>query len=476
MEERKKPSKKNLRQVKKYVYEISKSYRADMRVPARVIASEELLEQIKEERSLEQLINTATLPGVEKYALAMPDIHEGYGAPIGGVVALRFKDGVISPGAIGYDINCGVRLLVSQTKLEQIKDKIPHLIEQIFEKAPSGVGSRGPIKLSTSQMQEVLRTGAEWTVKKGYAKERDLKHCEANGRLSQAAPDKVSEKAKKRGQDQIGTLGSGNHFIELQFVEKIFNPAVAEKLNIFENQIVFLIHTGSRGLGHQVCTDYVGVMRSVMQKYKIKLPDPELAAAPINSPEGQDYFAAMSAAANYAWANRQVLSHYMREIWKELGQKDELELIYDVAHNIAKKENGLMVHRKGATRAFGPGHPEIPKDYQEIGQPVIIPGSMGTASYLLVGTKTAMEETFGSTCHGAGRTMSRGAARRKVWGEDLRKQLLKKGIIPKTKSMPGLAEEAPIAYKDINEVVRVVDAVGIARRVCRLVPLGVVKG
>ena len=429
------------------------------------------------------MVNLATLPGAERYALAMSDIHEGYDAPIGGVVALRLKDGIISPGAIGYDINCGVRLLISQIRLAEIKDKTPNLMEQIFQRILSGVGSTGPIKLSAAEMNKVLETGVGWAQNKDWAAKADLEHCENGGKLKTAVADNVSERAKKRGKDEIGTLGAGNHFVELQFMEKIFNPAVAKKLKIFENQIVFMIHTGSRGLGHQVCTDYILAMRASLSKYQIKLPDPELAAAPMNSPEGQEYFGAMSAAANFAWVNRQITTHYLREIWKNFSHQD-LELIYDVAHNIAKIEEHisnqkslkLIVHRKGATRAFGPGNSEIPADLRDLGQLVIIPGSMGTASYLLLGTKKAEEETFGSTCHGAGRTMSRGAARRLVWGEDLRKKLLKQGIIPKIKSLPGLAEEAPIAYKDIDEIARVVEVAGIAEKVCRLIPLRVVKG
>lgn len=466
---------KDLQKIKTDVWEIPKTFRSDMEVPARLYASEELMQEIWQDRSLEQLINTTTLPGVVKYSLAMPDVHEGYGCPIGGVVATRLPEGIISPGAIGYDINCGVRLLVSTIQYEEIKDQIPNLIEALFRQVPSGVGSSGQIKLTPEGMKNVLEKGIPFIISRGYGQEDDIQACEENGQLSSADASMVSDRAKKRGQDQLGTLGSGNHFLEIEKLEKIFDQETAKKWGLWENQIAVTIHTGSRGLGHQNCTDYVGVMHSAAQKYKIKLPDPELACAPFNSKEGQHYFAAMSAAANYAWANRQCLTHYTRKVWQKVlsGKvKDiSLKLIYDVAHNIAKVEEHqvedkkikVCVHRKGATRSF----PD---------QPVIIPGSMGTATYLMIGQDLAMRETFGTVCHGGGRVMSRAAAKKKVMGRELQQKLAGQGITVRSHSMAGLAEEAPLAYKDIDDVVEVVHNLGLAKKVARFVPLGVIKG
>jgi len=425
-------SPKDLRKIAAYLYELPKEFRKEMRVPAKIYASEKLLGKVFEDRSLEQLANTATLPGVYKHVLLMPDCHEGYGAPIGSVIATRLPDGVISPGANGYDIKCSIGLLASKVSLAEIKNQIPKIIEALFKGVPSGVGVRGPIRISAQEYKEVLKEGA------------------------------ASEKAKKRGEDELGTLGSGNHFLELQWVEKIYQPFWAKKFGLFENQICIMIHTGSRGLGHQVCTDYVNLARSVLTKYKIKLPDPELACMPYSSKEGQNYFGAMAAAANYAYANHQILIHFIRKAWP-LGP---LSLVWHMGHNIARIEEHegvkLCVHRKGAARCLE-------------NQPVLIPGSMGSASYLLIGQKKA-EEAFASCAHGAGRLMSRAAAKKQIWGEKLKKDLEAKGIYPRSRSSAGLAEEAPFAYKDIEEVVRVIEKVGLAKKVARLLPLGVVKG
>jgi len=480
--------KKDMKRVEEYVYEIPKSFRPDMRVPARLYADEELLEAALKDRSVEQLINTATLPGVVKYTLAMPDIHQGYGPPIGGVIPLRTSDGVISPGAVGYDINCGVRLLRSNIMAEEVKPIMDEIVNALFRGVPSGVGRSGDIKLSHRQMDEVLEKGSAWAVSQGYGTKDDLEHTEEQGALAGAEARVVSPRAKKRGADQLGTLGSGNHFVEVGEVEEVYDREIADAFGLFEGQLVVWIHTGSRGLGHQVCTDYVRDLQQAVTKYGIKLPDRELVCAPFDSPEGRDYFAAMACAANYAWANRQVLAHRVRQVVDDVLAgvvKDrELTLVYDVAHNIAKveeypidgKPTKLVIHRKGATRAFGPGMQDVPADYREVGQPVLIPGDMGTASYVLVGTTEAMEKTFGTSCHGAGRVMSRSAARKKIRGQELQRELAESGIIVRGGSMSGLAEEAPDAYKDVDRVVNVVHSTGVARKVARVVPLGVIKG
>lgn len=478
----------DFKKIEEYVYEIPKDFRPDMRVPARLYADEELLEAALGDRSLEQLVNTATLPGVVKYTLAMPDIHQGYGPPIGGVIPLRTSDGVISPGAVGYDINCGVRILRSNILAEEVKPIMDDIVNALFRGVPSGVGRSGDIRLSHREMNAVLERGSAWAVSQGYGTKDDLEHTEERGTLAGADSRKVSNKAKKRGSSQLGTLGSGNHFVEVAEVEEVYDQGVADAFGLFQGQMVVWIHTGSRGFGHQVCTDYVRGLQKAVHKYGIQLPDRELVCAPFDSPEGRDYFAAMACAANYAWANRQCLSHRVREILDDvlagLVKDRELTLVYDVAHNIAKVEEypidgqptQLIIHRKGATRAFGPGMEVLPADYREVGQPVLIPGDMGTASYVLVGGAEAMEKTFGTSCHGAGRTMSRRAAKRKVWGEDLQKELAEQGIVVQGGSMAGLAEEAPLAYKDVDRVVNVVHSLGIARKVARLVPLGVIKG
>lgn len=470
--------KKDFKQIGKYLYEIPKNFRDDMKAPARFYSSPAFLEKLLGERALEQLVNTATLDGVYKYALAMPDIHEGYGFPIGGVVALDKTKGLISPGGVGYDINCGVRLLKTGLFLEEFNSKKRELMEEVFKTVPAGLAGKGAARISLEELDKFLEWGAEYAVEKGFGTAKDLENTEENGRLKTADAGKVSDRAKKRGKDQLGTLGSGNHFLEIQRVAGIFDKKVADRLNIQPDEVFVMIHTGSRGLGHQVATDYIEIMRAAMKKYNIKIADPELVSAPLNSKEGQDYFKAMSAAANFAWVNRQVITEMTRRAFNRVFgiPKEQVVLIYDVAHNMAKIEGNLIVHRKGATRAFGPGNPNIPLIYRDIGQPAILPGSMGTASYLMLGTKKAEEETFGSTAHGAGRVLSRHKAKRMVKGEELRKELEKEGIAIFSTSNVGLAEEAPIAYKNIEEVANITASAGIAKKVIQLRPIGVVKG
>lgn len=481
-------TKKDFVRISDYLWEIPKTFRADMRVPARIYADEKMLEIALKDRSVEQLVNTATLPGIVGYALAMPDIHQGYGFSIGGVAATRYPDGVISPGGVGYDINCGVRLLASGLNAADVKPLMGDLINVLYNTVPSGVGETGPIKLSNKQLDDVLVRGAEWAVRAGYGEAEDLAHLEERGAMAGADPSAVSERAKSRGRAQLGTLGSGNHFLEVQEVEEIYDAEAADALGLFKGQLVVQIHSGSRGLGHQVCTDYVRLLQSAVQKYGIRLPDRELVCAPLNSPEGKAYFGAMVGAANYAWANRQCLTHMTRLAFEQVlaprFRNWRLRVVYDVAHNIAKieeyvidgKPTKVCVHRKGATRAFGPGHPSLPPDYRAVGQPVLIPGDMGTASYVLVGTNKAMEDTFGSAAHGAGRLLSRAEAKRQVRGEKLREQLKAQGIEVRAGSLAGLAEEAPDAYKDVDAVVDTIHAAGIARKVARLRPLAVMKG
>lgn len=490
-------TKNDLIKLNDYLWEIPQGFRSDMLVAARIYATEKMLEEIFKDRTLEQLVNLATLRGIQKYALVMPDAHEGYGSPIGGVAAIDVKEGIISPGMCGYDINCGVRLLRSYKIHEEIKGYLEKLGTAIFKEVPSGVGRGGRLKLPDRDLDKIFLGGAVAMVKMGYGEKDDPAYLEARGRLENADPEKVSKTARSRGRDQLGTMGAGNHFVEVQRVDEIFDEEAARRLGLFKNQVTVMIHTGSRGLGHQVATDYINLMMRVMPKYGIKLPDRELAAVPFNSPEGRDYWSAMAAAANFAWANRQLITWEVRQAWHEVlgASGQELDVVYDVAHNIVKLEeyslavsNGLpraamgeqpsavIVHRKGATRSFGPGHLEIHDSYRSIGQPVLIPGSMGTASYVLVGTKQAMEETFGSSCHGAGRRLSRHAAKRQVHGESLLGQLKKRGIVVRAGSMSGLAEEAPLAYKDVEEVVDVVHKAGIAKKVARMSPLVVVKG
>jgi tRNA-splicing ligase RtcB len=489
MSSQKEITKQDLKKIEDYLFEIPKTFRSDMKVPARIYTDEKMLDQIVQDRSLEQIVNVTTLPGIVKHSLAMPDIHEGYGFPIGGVAATDIvKGGVISPGGIGYDINCGVRILTSQIVYDEIKSYLQEIMNQLFQNVPSGEGRGGELVLDYSEVNKVLEEGVSWAVKKGYATKEDQEHTEDAGHMSEANSTYVSSRAKERGKGQLGSLGGGNHFLEVQKVVKIFDKEIAKLFGLFENQITVMIHCGSRGLGHQVCTDYIRTMVTALDKYKIILPDRELVCVPFESSEGEKYFGAMAAAANYAWTNRQIILNQVRQVWEEiLGGKvknTKLEMIYDVAHNIGKREKHLVdgkemdlcVHRKGATRAFAPGRPEVPEVYQKVGQPVIIPGCMGTSSFVLVGTQKVMEKTWGSVCHGAGRTMSRNEAKRKILGSKLRQDLEKKGIIIRCKSNSGLAEEAPMAYKDINEVVNIVCKAGLAKKVAQVVPVGVMKG
>jgi tRNA-splicing ligase RtcB len=478
----------DLKRISPYLYEIPKTHRPDMRVPARFYADADLLEAALDDKSLDQLANSATLPGIVGYALAMPDIHQGYGFPIGGVVATQTPDGVISPGGVGYDINCGVRLLGTRLSREEIAPYLDELATQLQRNCPHGVGRGGEFKLNNKEMAEVVRQGARWALKRGYATEMDLERTEENGRIDGADPDKIGPRAYERARDQLGTLGAGNHFIEVDVVDEVFDETAAAAMGLFPGQIVAQIHCGSRGFGHQVCTDYVARFQKVVHKYNIVLPDRELVCAPLSSPEGQDYLAAMKGAANFAFCNRQLLTHLIRRSFDDTLRgkvaNSSVYQIYDIAHNMAKIEEHevdgrrmtVCVHRKGATRAFGPGSPVLPAVYRAIGQPVLVPGSMGTASWVLVGTEGSMAQSFGSTCHGAGRTMSRAQAKREVQGGELRRELEERGIRVRAGSLAGLAEEAPGAYKDVDQVIEVVHGAGIARKVARLVPVAVVKG
>jgi len=476
-------SKKDFIKINDWLWEIPKSFREDMKVPARIYASEKLLKETEDE-ALIQLVNTTTMPGIVKYAIAMPDIHSGYGPPIGGVGAMKLSEGVISPGFVGYDENCGCRLLLSDYSEKEIKPYLEKLASEIQKEVPSGLGQGRQIKLSTEQINKILEGGVPYLVEKGYGEKEDIENCEHRGKMEMADASCVSEMAKNRGRDQVGTLGSGNHFCEIDKVEEIFDEEIAKVFGLFKDQVVVLVHTGSRGLGHQNCTDYLRIVIPASQKYGIKLPDRELACVPFNSPEGQRFFKAMSAACNFAWANRHMISYYVRKAWKKvLGEKASLKLLYDVAHNIAKieehevdgKKLKLIVHRKGATRAFPAGHPELPAKYQQTGQPVIIPGSMGTNSYVLIGTEKSKEAWY-TAPHGAGRTMSRNAAIKNLSGREIVENLEKGGIIVKCYSIKGIAEEAPQAYKNIDEVVEVVHQAGLAKKVAKLSPLAVIKG
>ncbi len=472
-----------------YRWEIPQNYKTGMRVPGLIYASKEMLESIREEQTPEQVANVAFLPGIVGYSFAMPDIHWGYGFPIGGVAAMDVKDGVISPGGVGYDINCGVRLLRTSLSEVEVRPRIKELINELFHSVPSGLGSEGKIKVSQKEMNQLMVEGSHWAVKRGLGFEEDLDVTEEGGCLGGADPGKVSDKAAKRGMPQAGTLGSGNHFLEVQIVKEIFDSHIASIMGITEiGQILVLIHTGSRGFGHQVCTDHLRVMEGAVSKYGIRLPDRQLAYAPIESSEGKDYLAAMACAANYAWVNRQCIAHWARESFSKIFGKSPEKLgmrqIYDVAHNIAKIEeytiNGrkvkVCVHRKGATRAFPAGHKDIPGRYKEVGQPVLVPGDMGRCSFIAVGTQKAMSESFGSTCHGAGRMLSRGAAKRSMKGRDILQELESRGITVRAGSIPSLAEEASQAYKDVTEVIDVVHNAGISRKVAMAIPMAVIKG
>jgi len=476
-----------LRRIDETKIEVPIDYKIGMRVKG-IIYVDVLLEKDLETQAIDQVANVATLPGIVKSSMAMPDVHTGYGFSIGGVAAFDLKEGIVSPGGVGYDINCGVRLLRSNLRKEEVTPRIKDLIGVLYNEIPSGVGSKGKIRLGPEDQKKLLLKGARWAVEQGFGDAGDLEKIESGGYIEGADPSLISNKAYERGRAQQGTLGSGNHFLEVQYVDEIYDERAANSLGLFKDQITVMIHTGSRGFGHQVCTDFLEVMERAVSKYKIQLPDKELACAPYESPEAQDYLAAMRAAANYAWANRQCIMHWAREVFLKMfqlsPQKLGMSLIYDVAHNIAKIEdhevNGkkmkLVVHRKGATRAFPPGHLELPEIYRNIGQPVLIPGDMGRASYVLLGTEKAMKETFGSTCHGAGRVMSRHQAIKRAKGRAIWREMEDKGIIVRSAGRETLAEEMSEAYKDISNVVDVVQNAGISKKVARLRPIGVIKG
>ncbi|HOK22715.1 MAG TPA: RtcB family protein [Candidatus Hydrothermia bacterium] len=477
-----------LEKVDNFRWMINKDYKKCMNVPGIIYASEKLLESIKKDNAPEQVANVACLPGIEKYSIAMPDIHWGYGFPIGGVAAFSIEEGVISPGGVGYDINCGVRILKTNLKRKDIERHLEKILNEMFLNIPAGVGKGGIYRVGERDLKDVLALGARWVVEKGFGWKEDLERIEEGGSMKGADPSKVSSRAIQRGLPQLGSLGAGNHFMEIQVVERVFDREAAKAIGIEEDTVTVMVHTGSRGLGHQVCDDYVRQLQNAMGKYGINVPDRQLASVPFKSPEGQAYFGAMVCAANFAWANRQFITHWIRESFeKAIGESAErlgMQIIYDVAHNIAKIEdhmvNGklkkVVVHRKGATRAFPKGHPQTPQLYHEIGQPVLIPGDMGTASYILLGTQKAMEETFGSTAHGAGRVLSRSEAVRRTKGRNIVDELKKKGILVKVHSLETLSEEVPDAYKDVDIVVDVVHNAGISTKVARMVPIAVIKG
>jgi tRNA-splicing ligase RtcB len=470
-----------------YLWEIPRQ--GAMLVPGRIYASARMIEELRDDPALTQVANVACLPGIVGYSLAMPDIHWGYGFPIGGVAAVDAHAGVISPGGVGYDINCGVRLIRTNLKYADVEGRVEKLADALFATIPAGVGSEGAIPgLSVEEMKQLVVEGAHWALRTGYARQADLEHTEEGGRLAGADPEKVSVQAYNRGRKQLGTLGSGNHFLEVSRVDTIYEPKVAAALGLESDRVTVLIHSGSRGLGHQTCDDYLRVIGNAMAKYEIRLPDRQLAAVPIASPEGQSYLAAMAAAANFAWCNRQVMMHLAERAFvqalgvgpRELG----FSLVYDVCHNIAKFEEHvvdgqkrtLCVHRKGATRAFGPGNPALPESLRELGQPVLIPGDMGRYSFVLIGLAAAMRETFGSSCHGAGRVKSRTQAKKEARGRDLYAELRGLGVTVRAQSRAGVAEEMPAAYKDVAEVVEVMEAAGVTQRVARLKPFAVIKG
>jgi len=477
-----------LQKVDDYRWQIPVSYQQGMRVPGLIYADEEMIKQIRSDQAPQQVANVAHLPGLLGFSMAMPDIHWGYGFPIGGVAGVSMEEGVISPGGVGYDINCGVRLVRTGLTASDVKHHMRSLVERLFQNVPCGVGSSGKVKLSRKEEQDVLKEGAVWAVRQGFGWQEDVDRTEQRGMIEGADPSALSSRALERGSPQLGTLGAGNHFLEIQVVEEIFDPVVANAFGLEKEQITVMIHTGSRGLGYQVCDDNLDRMVKAMQRYKIVLPDKQLACAPVASPEGKQYFAGMAAAANYAWTNRQLILHWVRESFEQvLGQSSEklgMHMVYDVAHNIAKIEDHavggkrvkVLVHRKGATRAFAAGHPDLPETYRHVGQPVLIPGDMGTASYVLVGTPKAMEESFGSTCHGAGRVLSRHAAIRALGGRAIQQELEQRGIVVRSRGRKTLYEEASEAYKDIHRVVDIVHGAGLSRKVAKMRPLGVVKG
>ena len=455
-----------------------------MRIEGLIYADEELVKQIEKDQTKDQVANVATLPGLVGRSLAMPDAHQGYGFCIGGVAAADVNEGVVSAGGVGFDINCGVRLLASAVELNDIRDKLEPLLNQLFRDIPCGTGKKGLLNIPRSELDAVLRDGAQWAVRNTYGTEGDVARIEDYGRISSADPSLVSDRAKDRGHHQLGTLGSGNHFLEIQYVEEVFDADIAHAFGVHQDQIVVLLHSGSRGLGHQVCTDYLEIMQQGMKRYGISVVDRQLACVPINSTEGRNYLGAMAAAANYAFANRQMMTHWARGAFQRVTGSGDLKIVYDVCHNIAKFEDHLvdgsrkhvLVHRKGATRAFPKHHPALAEELQPVGQPVLIPGSMGTHSYILVGTERAMTETFGSCCHGAGRAKSRTQAKRETTADELLHELRQQGIIVRGETRAGLTEEKPDAYKDVSQVVNVVHGAGLAQKVAKLRPLAVMKG
>jgi tRNA-splicing ligase RtcB len=478
-----------INKVSEAVWEIPTSYKAGMRVKAVVYADDDLLSKMTQDATLEQATNVTALPGIQKFSITLPDGHEGYGFPIGGVAATDFASGVVSPGGVGYDINCGVRLLTTNLEEKDVRPRLSDLLKALFENVPSGLGSSGKLRLNAQELDRAVVEGVEWAIKKGYGRPEDAKHCEENGTMPNADPSKVSPTAKSRGSPQLGSLGSGNHFLEIDLVDKILDEPAARAYGITHpGQVVVFVHTGSRGYGHQICSDYLQVMEHATRKYNINLPDRELACSPVESAEARDYFAAMACAVNYAFLNRQLVAHWVREsferVYRTSSDKLGMEMLYDVCHNIAKIEEhiidgqrkSVVVHRKGATRAFPPGSALIPQDYREIGQPVLIPGSMGSSSWILKGTQEAMSLSFGSTAHGAGRFMSRTAAIKKFWGSEVKKKLEDRGILVRAANIKVISEEAPGAYKDCDAVAEVSHRVGLAKKVARLVPIGVTKG
>jgi len=471
-----------------FTYEIRPEEVPGMRVPGVLFSDAALLSGVEGDPSLIQLANVATLPGIQRSSLAMPDIHFGYGFPVGGVAAFDLDEGVVSPGGIGYDINCGVRLIRTNLTVDEVRPHLTELVERLYREVPSGVGSHGGYSLGPGELDEVLANGAAWAVGKGIGRPDDLPVQEEEGRLVSARPEEVSATARKRGSKQLGTLGSGNHFLEVQSVDQVFAPEFAEAMGLAPGRVTVMLHTGSRGLGHQVATDFIGTMDRRLREEGVTLIDRQLSCAPISSEPGQRYLGGMAAAANFAWANRQAITHSVRRAFSAVfGRPDtelDLSVIYDIAHNMAKVEEHatdagpkkLLVHRKGATRSFPAGREEVPAPYRRYGQPVLIPGDMGTASYVLCGLPTSMERSFGSSCHGAGRRLSRHAAVRAFRYDEVTRKLAERGIVVRSTSREGVTEEAPGAYKDVEEVVRVAEGAGLTRRVARLVPLGVVKG
>lgn len=478
-----------IEKLSEFVFKINVDDSKKMNVPVTIYADDNLILKMSEDRTLDQAVNVSTLPGVRKHVVVLPDGHEGYGFPVGGVAATDMEEGVISPGGVGYDINCGVRLLRSNLNVNQVKPHLKNLINELFNSIPSGVGSEGAIKLTRSELDELLIEGVDWAIEHGYGYRQDSEVCEEKGRMIGADPESVSDTARKRGAPQLGSLGSGNHFLEIQQIQEIFDENAAKVMGLEKGQITVLIHCGSRGFGHQVCSDYLRYSEKSLRKYNIELIDRELACVPNNSIEGENYRKAMYSALNFAWSNRQIITHFTRKTFEKIFSSSEtgldMKLVYDVAHNIAKVERhkvdgegmrDLVIHRKGATRAFPAGMEQVPEKYRQIGQPVIIPGSMGTASWILVGNKKSLDLSFGSTAHGAGRTMSRGAAKRSYTVEKVKAELDSKGIYIKALTKNGIVEETPLAYKDVDSVVNVSDKLGIATKVAKLVPIGVIKG